>query len=49
MREDDLLEGLDTGHDHVAFLIGEGSVVFMRALSEIVTGMLQTLGLPVAG
>ena len=38
MRQGVLLERLDTGNNHLALLIGECSVVFMHAPSEIVTG-----------
>ena len=38
MRQNGLLESLDTGNDHLALLIGECSVVVMCGTGEIVTG-----------
>jgi hypothetical protein len=38
MRQDVVLERVNTGHDPLALLIGECSVVFMRRAGELVTG-----------
>ena len=38
MRQDIGLERVNASHDHLALLIGECSVVFMRGPGEIVTG-----------